>query len=169
MIAVRRLFIILCLCTGIGCYHASIEASEPTIYSKMLTPSPLGKDSILGVCSGENTDSGKINRFYKNTYWDEFIERDLVMVEISKRTVSTVLGITNANEDDLIEKAKHHDYSDKLRQKAACKNAPEFILIGKDTGVKARWYNDFTQEDLFSRIDAMPMRRYEMRNKRTNN
>ena len=39
----------------------------------------------------------------------------------------------------------------------------EIILIGKDGGVKLRSKTPISVEDLFSVIDAMPMRRQEMR------
>jgi hypothetical protein len=39
----------------------------------------------------------------------------------------------------------------------------EIILIGKDGGVKLRSKTPISLEELFSLIDAMPMRRQEMR------
>lgn len=162
MVVIRLLCIILCPGLGIGYYHASTEASEPTIYSKMLTPSPLGEDRILILCSVSGSDSEKQNKFYESILWNEFIERDLTVIEVSKNTVSTVLLVKGANGDNSVSKARHHDYGNELRNKANCKNDFELILIGKDTGVKARWKTDFSQEDLFKRIDAMSMRRFEM-------
>lgn len=164
----KCLSILLFICIGIGYGNINIEASEPSIYSKMLTPSPLGKDRILIVCSITNNDRRKLNQFYKSVLWDKFVERDLVVVEVSKRIVSTVLRVKGRH-DDVFSMARHHDYGDKLREKANCENEIELILIGKDTGVKARWTNGFTQEDLFSRIDAMPMRKFEMRQKQGKN
>lgn len=40
------------------------------------------------------------------------------------------------------------------------------ILIGKDGGEKARQIGDFNLQALFERIDAMPMRQREMRERR---
>ena len=157
----RGLSILLFIGMGFGYCNVNVEASEPSIYSKMLTPSPLGKDRILIVCSITSNDRGKLNQIYKSILWDEFIERDLVVVEVSKRMVSTVLAVKGTH-DDIFRMARHHDYGDKLREKANCAHDFELILVGKDTGVKARWTNGFTQEDLFKRIDAMPMRRFEM-------
>jgi len=37
------------------------------------------------------------------------------------------------------------------------------ILIGKDGGVKGRWDSPVDMDALFGLIDAMPMRRQEMR------
>jgi hypothetical protein len=36
-------------------------------------------------------------------------------------------------------------------------------LLGKDGGVKARWGDVVGREELWARIDAMPMRRRELR------
>ena len=38
------------------------------------------------------------------------------------------------------------------------------ILVGKDTGEKARWNEIVDPAEVFSCIDAMPMRRREMEN-----
>ena len=45
------------------------------------------------------------------------------------------------------------------------KNQFAFILIGKDGGEKYRSISIVTKQKLYSIIDAMPMRRYEMKNK----
>ena len=45
------------------------------------------------------------------------------------------------------------------------KNQYAFILIGKDGGEKFRSFNVVTKQKLYSIIDAMPMRRYEMKNR----
>ena len=45
------------------------------------------------------------------------------------------------------------------------KNQYAFILIGKDGGEKYRSFNVVTKQKLYSIIDAMPMRRYEMKNR----
>jgi len=146
-----------------------VLASEPSIYSKVLTPSPLGKDRILVLCSLNNVDEEALREFYESVRWSEFSERDLTLIEISKGMVSSVLGISLKNSSRWVNAARHHDYGDELRKRANCDGDLEFVLIGKDTGVKMRWTNDFTQEDLFSRIDAMPMRRFEMRQQREKN
>ena len=45
------------------------------------------------------------------------------------------------------------------------KNQYAFILIGKDGGEKYRSFNVVTKQKLYSIIDAMPMRRYEKKNR----
>ena len=44
-------------------------------------------------------------------------------------------------------------------------NQYAFILIGKDGGEKYRSISIVTKQKLYSIIDAMPMRRYEMKNR----
>ena len=43
------------------------------------------------------------------------------------------------------------------------KNQFALVLIGKDGGEKYRSFSVVTNQDLYSIIDAMPMRKYEMR------
>ena len=45
------------------------------------------------------------------------------------------------------------------------KNQYAFILIGKDGGEKYRSFSVMTKQKLYSIIDAMPMRKYEMKNR----
>ena len=150
------------LSLGLGCINGYVNASEPSIYQKMLTPSPLGQDRILVLCVAGKHDDKVLKAFYSSVKWNEFADRDLRLVEISKNTLSSVFGADRRG-------ARHHDFGDKLRRRANCKVDLEFVLIGKDTGVKARWKTDFTQDELFARIDAMPMRRFEIRQRKENN
>lgn len=46
---------------------------------------------------------------------------------------------------------------------AQCNNKREYVLIGKDQTRKKRWDEYPTNDDLYATIDAMPMRRVEMR------
>ncbi len=40
------------------------------------------------------------------------------------------------------------------------------VLVGKDGGEKARWSGPVSEREVFARVDAMPMRRREMREKK---
>lgn len=167
--AFRRLSIIISLCVGLTYHTVDIQASEPSIYSKMLTPSPLGRDRILVVCSLQNNNDQALDKFYNNVIWNEFSDRHLTLIEISDYSVVSVLGQGQSGVQKITSKARHHDYGDAVRKKASCTDDLQFVLIGKDTSVKARWKADFTQKDLFERIDAMPMRRFEMKQKADKN
>ena len=163
MLIPRHLCIILCMGMGLGYYSKDVQASEPSIYSKMLTPSPLGKDRILAVCLPQKNDIKTLLQFYKSVNWDEFSARQLVVVEVSTRIVKSV-SVDDYSEAELGNGGSHHhDFNNKLRRKVGCKTDLEFVLIGKDTGVKKRWKESVPQGELFEVIDAMPMRQYEMR------
>jgi len=71
--------------------------------------------------------------------WDGFEERDLVIVELGT------------------------DKTSRLAKIARCDNKLEYVLIGKDQTQKRRWNLFPSNDELYSLIDAMPMRRYEMR------
>jgi hypothetical protein len=85
----------------------------------------------------------------------EVADRDLVIFEILESGSSTM-------------NATHLDpqTAQSLREKFELRQG-EFtvILIGKDGGVKLNRQDPIQLEDIFSLIDAMPMRREEMRQK----
>ena len=153
---------------GLGFNAICAAGSEPSIYSKMLTPSPLGKDRVLVVCVGDDVRDKNLVNFYDEVSWDEFSERQLTIVEISQNSVQSVLPSKSGNVKEDMTRARHHDYEDALRLRAECENDFKFALIGKDTGVKKRWKNTLPQDELFQVIDAMPMRQFEMRKGKRN-
>ena len=115
----------------------------------------LGYNRIVILCNGSWT-SQKIDR-------DEFSERDITMVEINDGFTDYVSGS--------LEGKLHFTPlagAERLIRRTACKTDKEFVLIGKDTGVKKRWEDTLPIDDLFQTIDAMPMRQYEMRTRGAN-
>jgi hypothetical protein len=149
-----------------SCFAAEITATEA-----------LGASRLLVVClpGFEDRSIAGLSQRYQNIDWDGYANRDLRLIGVSPKTRLTVqLGSRH-----------HHDQTRTLSatgsidvvfpmlgtdiiDRANCKVDYEFILIGKDTGVKARWIDDFSQTDLFNRIDAMPMRQFEMRTRGAN-
>jgi hypothetical protein len=86
----------------------------------------------------------------------EVIDRDMVIFEILESAPSRV-------NDDYIEA----EAAQSLRKKFSVQQGTfEVILIGKDGGVKLRSQDQVNLSDIFSLIDAMPMRREEVRKKR---
>lgn len=84
---------------------------------------------------------------------NELTDRDLVIYQIGVDQGVMPSGKKLSSEDILA-----------LRQKyAADQPAFRFILIGKDGGEKWRTDQRATTDELFNRIDRMPMRRAEMR------
>lgn len=165
MISLKRLSILMFGVIGLGYSPIFVEASEPSVHSKLLTPSPLGRDRVLVLCILEKGEGENLREFYDSVMWNEFSERELTVVEVSQSTVESVFGYNRGDVKGGLKKARHHDFGDRIRKRADCKNNLEFVLIGKDRGVKRRWEGRVPQEQLFQVIDAMPMRRFEMRQK----
>ena len=83
---------------------------------------------------------------------DELQERDLVLVELVGDAVRIVSG------PDLDIDAG------RLRNRLGTAGSRfEVVLVGKDTGIKLRSADPVSAADLFGLIDAMPMRRQEMK------
>jgi hypothetical protein len=86
---------------------------------------------------------------------EEILDRDLIVFQIYE----TGSSFKDMNEID-------HETADKLRREF--KVSPghlTVILVGKDGGVKLRQNEQLNLEQIFLLIDAMPMRRQEMRRK----
>jgi len=132
-------------------------------------PDPLGQNRLLVMCLPNDRElSSDEKSFIYKTDWEGFAERDLLLIGLNKKTAFNFLAQGLPNDTDFTGLSSQYIYrsaigANAIRRSIDCVHDFEMILIGKDTGVKARWKNGFTQEDLFSRIDSMPMRRYEMR------
>lgn len=155
-----RVFFILSVCAALMCQSGNIMASEPSIYSKLKTPSPLGKDRILAVCVPTTLDDTTLEAFYDGVDIDGFADRQLTVVEVYKRRITSVIL---SDDTSKTQRLNHDDFGKRLRSTVNCQNALEFILIGKDTGVKHRWQAKPEMSEIFALIDAMPMRKFEMR------
>ena len=88
----------------------------------------------------------------------EIEERDLKIIDVSEgqQRVANTLRPTLAQANAIR----------KQLNLVAGETRAVFILIGKDGGEKARAHDDFDLEKWFALIDAMPMRRAEIRNRR---
>ena len=86
----------------------------------------------------------------------EVLDRDLVIFEILESAPSSV------NSDFVDAEAAQF-----LRKKFNVQEGTfNVILVGKDGGIKLRSQDQTNLNDIFSLIDAMPMRQEEMRRKR---
>lgn len=83
---------------------------------------------------------------------DALRERDMVVVAIVGQTVRSLVGPPVAAKAGAL---RHHLGLDT--------NTFQVVLVGKDTGVKLRSNEPVSAGELFTLIDAMPMRRQEMR------
>lgn len=84
---------------------------------------------------------------------DGLAERDLLLMEIIGSKEMRIEGHAGSLGDAKALRDRHNVASDEFA----------VILIGKDGGIKRRQPHPFEAEDLFATIDAMPMRRREMR------
>ncbi|MEM1046756.1 MAG: DUF4174 domain-containing protein [Pseudomonadota bacterium] len=106
---------------------------------------------VVSAPSGQSAELARQTALLE-PHLDALRERDMVVVAIIGQTVrSLVGGPVTANAKTL----RRH-----LRLDA---DAFQVVLVGKDTGVKLRSDEPVSASDLFSLIDAMPMRRQEMR------
>jgi hypothetical protein len=55
---------------------------------------------------------------------------------------------------------------DRVRDGFSLEDDDKIVLLGKDGSVKGKWGAPVTTEELFTLIDAMPMRKEEMRRKK---
>ena len=115
----------------------------------------LGEDRLLVICNDALLPS--------EIDWDGFAERDLIILESSGRYVNYLYKDKSEVPARVLLRS-----SKRFQEIVACSDASEFILIGKDTGVKKRWEDTLPIHDLFQTIDAMPMRQYEMRTRGRN-
>ena len=117
---------------------------------------PLGTHRLLVICLLEN--SVKTSHIYKSTDWENFAERDLHYIELRPDGAYTVKPQTHLKPNHI-----RHRADKALRTEANCKHNFEFVLIGNDGSQKKRWSGLMSSQELFATIDAMPFRRFEMR------
>ena len=129
---------------------------------------PLGHYRLLVMCIPEASVSAN-NQFQKAYFkinWDEFAERDLVLVHSQSATTYTLYGLPINKQTPFgmtVDWNRTQHINNNVSNRARCADRFETVLIGKDTGVKKRWDAFPLQQDIFNIIDAMPMRRYEMK------
>ena len=140
---------------------AALFLTSSNVYAKQvpehwLDHDVFGKMRILLVCDSGVDDP--LERMLPTMDWQGFDERDLVLVTIGPGSVE----ILNADRTRVFLSS---DSLTQIHQKKRCNPGIDFNLIGKDGGVKRRWSDVVRIEDLFTTIDAMPMRRFEVRQK----
>ncbi len=79
-------------------------------------------------------------------------DRQIVLISIAGNKVETHFGPNETRSAQILRRTYNID-----------PNLFTVILIGKDTGMKARHDNIIKPQDIFRQIDAMPMRLREMR------
>ena len=134
---------------------------------------PLGKDRVLVICLPEpvTIESRLADPLYVSIDWQGFEERDLVIVEIRKSSAHVLKehdreGAVARYLTSFSERYRDGSRKKGLKEIAQCENKLEYILIGKDQTPKRRWDLFPSNDELYTLIDDMPMRRIEMRQRR---
>jgi hypothetical protein len=86
-----------------------------------------------------------------NQAQDGLAERDMVVLAVQNGEVQAVFGSATELDAQSIRASLRQD-----------EGGFEAVLIGKDGGVKRRWSQPVSVDELFAIIDAMPMRASEM-------
>ena len=151
-------------CTYIGLVGALFLASNNAYAQQKpehwLDYDVFGKARILLLCDTGIDDP--IERILPAMDWQSFVERDLIIITIGSR------GVEILNPDGTRVFPSSNSLT-QIYQNKRCNRGIDFNLIGKDGGVKKRWSGVVWIDDLFATIDAMPMRRYEMRQRADKN
>jgi hypothetical protein len=108
------------------------------------------RNRILVVLSDDDAFAFK-QREFLNKDRDGVLNRDLVVIGLGDEGAPYF-------EDVDIE-------LDQVRERFSLGSGDKIILFGKDGTLKKRWGTPVTTDELFSLIDAMPMRKAEMRRK----
>ena len=107
---------------------------------------------VVLFADSPNDEALQRQRAWLAEAWAGVEERDVVVFEVVGE------GVTRG------EEAWGRGVAQRLRERLGVEAGGfRFVLIGKDTGVKLRSDEPVTMERLFATIDAMPMRRREMR------
>ncbi len=92
-----------------------------------------------------------------NTLKEGIEDREIVVIEILQEGQSKAEG-RPLPDDKVTALRKQYDIEpDKFA----------LLLVGKDGGIKARWFEPIDVKQIFGNIDAMPMRQREMRERGT--
>ena len=144
----------------------AFAASSDIQRQKLITlENPLGTARILVACMT------KIEVASAQIDWEGFAERHLVIIE-QREDISYI--VTPPPEGQLAARpalsSPVKSTGDRsIEAIAGCGDEAGYVLIGKDQTRKKRWDDFPPQDELFAVIDAMPMRRFEMRRQKGKN
>jgi len=164
-IAARGLVISAVIAAAL-CGAQAFAASSNTQEQKLMTlDNPLGTMRILVACTA------KTDPEYSQIDWEGFTERDLVIIE-QREDISYIVTPPPAGQPaarHLLSSAVNSTKKRSIAAIAGCGDETGYVLIGKDGTRKQRWDEFPPQDELFGVIDAMPMRRFEMRRQKGKN
>lgn len=146
----RTPFRLRVIALALALFGATAQTVSATEIPAMTPERLLGEYRLLVACNAPELPSP--------LDWKSFHERDLMLLE----SVQGVVYILNRDKKGNAMRGGF-DQSERLQKIVKCSDKAEFVLIGKDGGVKRRWQNAILVDDLFQTIDAMPMRQFEMK------
>ncbi|GAB3339531.1 hypothetical protein GCM10027429_26070 [Marivirga atlantica] len=111
------------------------------------------KNRILVIYSNESSNSLTSQKQYYADGKTDYEERDLIVFVLTDKTLNYIDN--SAASIDAIDVRNFLNISEK--------DTFNVSLIGKDGGIKLQQNTLLTNEKLFATIDAMPMRKREMR------
>ena len=147
-------------CASIGFVGALLLT--PSVANSQKTPEHwldhdvFGEKRIFIVCDSGIDDP--LERVLPAIDWQGFEERDIVIV------IKGPGGVEILNSDGTHNFPSSNTLT-QINQRKKCPRGVDFNLMGKDGGIKKIWSDVVWTEDLYATIDAMPMRRFEMRQK----
>jgi len=157
---------VLNICLSLACALFSAPAfAAPIGTNGSVIDDARWNARLLLICGKEDAALGSPlqKSQFKITDWTGYAEREITVVGVSLGTSIIFDSASFAAGGDGVSIHVWNDGDAKLEQKADClEGKPSLTLIGKDGGVKARWDEPISNEDLFTIIDAMPMRQSEM-------
>jgi hypothetical protein len=144
-----QLIVFMCAGTALAQSAAKIDLTQYLWKNRLIL--------IFSPSEADSTYQDVKNQSEKLT--DELVDRDLVLFHLFERGKSY---IGDSPLDDGV--------ADSLRQRYKIKPGElTLILIGKDGGEKLRQQRSFDFQIIFDRIDAMPMRQLEMKQREIKN
>lgn len=120
---------------------------------------PLGNNRILVACHQSSSDA--LLGIRPHMDWSGFKDRDIVFMVQANDAIYILTETALPTRLRSISVAQ-------IRSDADCSVENGYTLIGKDTGVKQRWSGPLNVDELFQTIDAMPMRKFEMKTRDVN-
>ncbi|MEM8615875.1 MAG: DUF4174 domain-containing protein [Pseudomonadota bacterium] len=129
----------------------------------------LGTKRLLIICTGDDTGQTGIPLYgaqleQAKSDWAGYLDRDLIVVWLRDKVLTSWSPfLIEGGRVDVRQRAESEDVAG-LRKRVDCKPSKRGVhLIGKDTGLNRTWSAAVSNVELFSAIDAMPMRQREMR------
>ena len=146
------------------CQGISVKAQTERPVPENIIEDALWTYRLLIFCSAGPNERSYFFRDLLPLNWDGFYERDIVFIHIDKWAADAFLSYNSSfdNADRF-----HINVEREAKEILALAKCDLYVnsvaLIGKDGGLKKIWLTQPSEQDIFDIIDAMPMRRQEMR------